>query len=43
MLDKYIACVLGTDSPSPLSCSSPKPLVSPQQGGPYSLQNHSSK
>ncbi|XP_055379522.1 CLIP-associating protein isoform X11 [Condylostylus longicornis] len=33
----------GTDSPSssPLSCSSPKPLVSPSQG-PYSLQNNSS-
>lgn len=31
---------IGTNSPSsPLSCSSPKLLLSPQQG-PLSLQNH---
>lgn len=35
--------ILGTNSPSsPLSCSSPKLLLSPQQG-PFSLQNLSSK
>lgn len=35
--------ILGNNSPSlPLSCSSPKQLLSPQQG-PFSLQNHSSK
>lgn len=32
----------GNDSPSPLSCSSPKPLLSPQQGGQYFLQSNSS-
>ena len=31
----------GTNSPSsPLSGSSPKPLLSPPQYGPFSLQNH---
>lgn len=34
----------GTNSPSsPLSCASPKPVLSPQQCGPYSLQHYPSK
>lgn len=38
-LETYIVFI-GTNSPSsPLSCSSPKLLLSPQQG-PLSLQNH---
>jgi hypothetical protein len=33
--------LIGTDSPSsPISSSSPKPVLSPQQYGHYSLQNH---